>query len=533
MLIIKSVKQVCHYALALHLLVIGSHCMAQGMTPEARERDFNHMLTIIRDCSPYAAAGAANAITSTAPDSVWLRQVRQCPGDRAYFDIVSRKLRSLQTPHAYVLYPSGIRSYRRNPLARWWHRLSMRDIGRMERWQKTIGTPYYGWPAMTPLIEWYAHAGLDIAYQRGSYTLASDGEVEGTHGRLKVPRGATIETIEGMAVDDYVVSVSDRAILRIDMRLGKRYIGQLFSVDPGRDRPGWHAKFRLPQGWAKEGVIRKVPGFPDDAAGDPIGPNTVCVDLSDRIGYVRIRNFDQAHEREDGEIIRRFLGTIRGNDCQLIIDIRGNTGGSAGFWMNSVVAPLINQPLRYQESVAVRKGLLDWMGVRFLLYRLTGLPDMMLNRLRGYQCMEKLDGLANYPESDWAVYRITREIEPQRPTGFRGKIFLLVDADCVSAAEMFASMAKTTGFATVVGTATGGGNVRLFDPKTFVLPESGIIFRIDVDLPLAADGSATPRTVPDILLDACPPPSRLTRNALLIDPWIKHLLGKISASSTD
>lgn len=79
---------------------------------------------------------------------------------------------------------------------------------------------------------------------------------------------------------------------------------------------------------------------------------------------------------------------------------------------------------------------------------------------------------------------------------------MLVDDAVYSASEAFASFCKATGFATLVGTTTGGDGVGI-DPMVVVLPHSGICLRFSSSLGLNPDGSGNEEfgTVPDVVCE--------------------------------
>jgi hypothetical protein len=92
---------------------------------------------------------------------------------------------------------------------------------------------------------------------------------------------------------------------------------------------------------------------------------------------------------------------------------------------------------------------------------------------------------------------------------------------------------KKTGFAKILGTRTGGADVVLTNPPYFALPESGIIFRIDVDYVFNPDGKPNEVnfTEPDIYLSPGFPPRSYKREVLIKDPWLKKL-SRIDFGST-
>jgi len=94
----------------------------------------------------------------------------------------------------------------------------------------------------------------------------------------------------------------------------------------------------------------------------------------------------------------------------------------------------------------------------------------------------------------------SREVNPSiegRPL-FSGKIWLLVSETSYSSSESFAMFCKQTGFATLVGTNTGGDGGGM-DPIIFALPNTGILIRLSAEMSLNLDGSCNEEfgTTPD------------------------------------
>ncbi len=87
-----------------------------------------------------------------------------------------------------------------------------------------------------------------------------------------------------------------------------------------------------------------------------------------------------------------------------------------------------------------------------------------------------------------------------RRSGFDGKVWLLVSNQVYSAAEAFTVFCKDTGFATIVGTETGGDGIGI-DPVYFMLPNSGLLIRYSPLFGLNPDGSSNEEygSTPDII----------------------------------
>ncbi|MCL2350546.1 MAG: S41 family peptidase [Defluviitaleaceae bacterium] len=147
----------------------------------------------------------------------------------------------------------------------------------------------------------------------------------------------------------------------------------------------------------------------------------------------------------------------------LIVDLRGNPGGSTYAITRLIISPLINESLQM---------------TRYLYYNLGehSIAASELGILRGTRS----------PSSDINAYPFDRRVfdgyvaNPQqggRQNSFSGRVWILIDEITASAAEAVAIFSAYTNFATLVGENTSGVG---FGPAAyFNLPNTGIIIRFD------------------------------------------------------
>jgi len=235
------------------------------------------------------------------------------------------------------------------------------------------------------------------------------------------------------------------------------------------------------------------------SAGTVTDDNNVTTSVIDegRIAYIKIRSFSSRYVEQDRQQVLEFLASVR-DYPNLLIDIRGNGGGSEQYWRQLLVAPLISDPVAWRWYVVVRSG--------------AAVQEYMKNRLGpGYYFLQvgrgNLPRLQNVPREVFTEeyiepIQLPDVIMPKNPVGFTGRIFLLVDERVYSSTETFAAFAKTTGWATLVGTVTGGDGIG-FDPMVFTLPNSKLNIRMAESMGLNPDGTANEetKTVPDVLVD--------------------------------
>lgn len=233
-----------------------------------------------------------------------------------------------------------------------------------------------------------------------------------------------------------------------------------------------------------------------DAGGNTENVTTLIVDEG-RIAYLRIASFDTSNFDEEHSQIQAFLDQVH-NYEHLIVDITQNGGGSDEYWMAAIVAPLASHTLSSTNYALVRnsENTAPYLAEAFPaddLHPIDELPD--LPRLEPRDRELATHFLEN-----------TLEVEPTGG-GFAGKIWLLVDEYVYSSSEAFTVFCKDTGFATIVGSPTGGDGIGI-DPVFLVLPNSGLIVRYSALFGLNPDGSSNEEfgTTPDLLSPAGEPP---------------------------
>ncbi|BDS16781.1 S41 family peptidase [Clostridium perfringens] len=214
-----------------------------------------------------------------------------------------------------------------------------------------------------------------------------------------------------------------------------------------------------------------------------------------KIGYIYIPQMISYYNMgNDIELIDEYLNNIKEYQA-LIIDIRGNGGGDSYYWISYLVPKLIdkvyeNTTYSFWKDGEVINNYLKKSKVKYST---------------GFGEMKDLDTtkLVNLPvevKEDFKYYsKNTMEISPSEDSiKFKGNIYMLVDKGVYSSSEAFASFAKQTGFATLIGERTGGDGIGS-DPLLHMLPNSGYIFRFSKDMGTTADGTSNEefKTEPD------------------------------------
>ncbi len=217
--------------------------------------------------------------------------------------------------------------------------------------------------------------------------------------------------------------------------------------------------------------------------------------LDGRVAYLRLPSFYRNIDNDHKFLLDFYAANA---DCEhLIIDIRDNGGGYSWYWEHNIVAPNIDAPLAFYDLQIYRDSKQNHPFIRaeirqgaksFPLDQLPDLPKLNPDDLK----------LAD------RFLRFDQSVTPASEDGkklFQGKIWVLTGPRVYSAAEMFCYFCKQTGFATLVGEATGGDGPGV-SPALYALPNSGLLVQYSCSHGLNPDGSSNEEagTMPDIVI---------------------------------
>ncbi len=201
----------------------------------------------------------------------------------------------------------------------------------------------------------------------------------------------------------------------------------------------------------------------------------------------------------DAELLSEYLPKIQDYPA-LVIDIRGNPGGLMEYWQSLLVPAIAAQPYESANWLFFRGGASSTP----LLNEL-GLDLHPMEELAEFQ--KQFAPIQFAHEEDLKAFRyfyrdVTHVAPSENSIRYKGRIYVLTDERVYSAAEAFASFAKNSGFATLVGSKTGGDGLTL-GMLYRALPNSGYVFTYTNALGYAPDGSANEemKTAPDVQTD--------------------------------
>jgi hypothetical protein len=387
------------------------------------------------------------------------------------------------------------------------------------------------WPKLAGNLSTRAHPPFQVVGRDGKYFTGDDWQYDGT----TVLKGSEILKVNGMTCSRYLDFIKENTSLKYDAYPKGWADYFLMIVDEGPSFKGWQVDFALPDGTELVAFVPEVKGFPapNEEKAHTIEPkkNCTCLEMTDNVGYIHIRSFmgsplDFVFKRfieRDRKKIRAFLERSRGRYDKLIIDVRTNSGGDPAYFYDNLIRPFLDQPVTYGHEVGLKRRFLEDTSPSVLRQlRKTMVPEHVID-------MKEVKPPEGFDAKEWVFYRITRRLKPSRPFAFTGDTYILINGGCFSACDDYVSTVKRIGIATLVGQTTGGAGGIGYCMNPFVrLPQSGMIFALDVHLPLNPDGSFTALhgLEPDIELPDADAPRSITKENLLKDEWIKRVIAE-------
>lgn len=216
---------------------------------------------------------------------------------------------------------------------------------------------------------------------------------------------------------------------------------------------------------------------------------TTSIWADQNTAYLTIQSFALSNYEQDKTVLADFFAEVQ-EIPNLIIDLRGNGGGSDLYWEDLLVAPNAKEHLISERYYVFHSNetTAEYAAANNLIAE-------SIAASQEPQLSQYADFFSHYIK-DTTTFDVAANPYP-------GNIYVLVDDEVYSASENFVIFCKNTGFATLVGTTTGGDG-GIADPMLFALPNSGLIVRFSVFYGLNADGSGNEAkgTVPDIVTTA-------------------------------
>jgi hypothetical protein len=376
----------------------------------------------------------------------------------------------------------------------------------------------------------FAHPPFQIVRRDNEYVITDDWRRKG----ITIPAGSRISHVNGMTCPEYVDRLKEQTWLRYVAGNTDWITRNLLVVNEGKGFKGWTVDFLRPDGTAAEMFVPYKKGFPSGTSEFTDwgkNANCVCVELTDDVGYIRVKSMIGLFIKNDRKKISKFLDRSGGKYRKLIIDIRHNSGGLIYYGCDNLIRPFLDQTVVYKQTTGIKRKILTRLG-----------PDGVERLRRGVSTWaydlktEETKPPEGFDSKEWVFYEITRELKPADRYNFSGDIFVLIDAGTSSAADVYANDVRRIGYAKLVGQNTYGSAGTYFNAVMVRLPASGMIFMLEADLLINTDGTydEITGTAPDIELPPCELPASVTKDELLRDEWIRKIIeGSVGSKIKD
>jgi len=486
---------------------------APNLTAEDRRNDIEFLARWAKDYSPFVELNEKHkglaSYEALAPHYVQLAENAKSNAEfyqvvYGYFSLIG------VSGHGHLLSEQSLRGYLMESLRR----------GGQLPWYQLHAASY--WPKLQDRA-CFVHPPFRVVRDGEEYRTGEDWRDKN---RL-IPNGSKIVRVNGMECSSYLERLRQDTWVRYILRDTDWITDSLLAVHEGKNFRGWQVAFFLPDQTTCEAFVpwRKGSADPTEFSNYGSGSgNCICMELTQEVGYIRVKCMGGMFIEEDGKKIRKFLEDSAGRYRKLIIDVRHNGGGLHYYGFDNLIAPFLDESATYTEVGGVRRPFPADHEQAFLESLRRGVSIFAHET-----AVEEIEPPEEFDKTKWIFYKITRRVDPRERYNFSGQMYILLDGGTGSAADEYVNAAQRIGLASLVGRRTPGSCGPYFNPVMVRLPASGMIFMLEADLMLNQDGSVNEiaGTRPDIELAPCNLPEKVTKEELLKDAWINKVIADL------
>ncbi len=439
--------------------------------------DFEYLYNYISENYPYLQVkNRTHGYNWLDLKDTFVDRINTAADNEEFFKIITEAVIALQNRHTFVLYPGKVID----------NFNTMQFYPAEEVFTQEVADAASYWNSIflddeaERLIRKFD---VLIVYEKGEYVIHDyNSSWETTYGNETV-----VTHVNGVPVDEAILTSFDTAYIDYDFSRGKNYVWSIYPRHFGAD-----AEFTIlnSTGYSTDVSF----GIESELAVHPYQYPSTAVNLTtydaDKIGYMYVSKFYGTEVENSFPDILDFYLDIEDYD-NLIIDIRGNTGGFYSFWIDGIVQHFLESQTVFEFYNAYRTGdYVEYLHQNYLTAK-----------------MSKKDFPTLPPEvetKDFEIYKFWQTINPSEHIDFNGNITLLIDNMVFSAAEGFLHFCRKYDFVdNIYGTPSGGDGLMIW-PLYIVLPNSKLVINAASSLGIDHNGFANEevRTQPDVLYES-------------------------------
>ncbi|WP_346867448.1 MULTISPECIES: S41 family peptidase [unclassified Clostridium] len=307
-----------------------------------------------------------------------------------------------------------------------------------------------------------------------------------------VPVGSIITSINGKKINNYILELKNKVYLKKDFRRNVFYSNEIYKYD--NEPLEIEFLYNDEKNSSSINFFKRTEEFVKwyISEGNEDEPNVITDVMEDgQVAYLKVKSFDRT-SLENGEdiIIGNFFNKNK-NVKNIIIDIRGNSGGQESYG-DFIISNLIDKPVKFKYYHCLR----DTNYMEEKVYS---------NKAMGYLQKIELKEIPqnNYDLSGFKAVKLEETLEPNKNSiKYKGNLYILVDDEIYSSSENFINKVKEKNLARIIGTTTGGDGTGLSSVPE-VLPNSKLVFSIPPAITFNEDGTVNEEihTEPDIYIE--------------------------------
>lgn len=437
------------------------------LTIEEKIQDFNYVYNLLKENYPYFGVNKRKTgFDWLANKENFEKEIKETKDDVEFYNKMIEIFTTIQNGHTNIIYPDRLDYFQKSSK-------KMPEWNRILNGEKVNEKAEYWKMVINRIAENIIPINFD--YIEGKYVVSNP------YNTLGIKEGSILTKVNSIDVNSYVKSLINKNTLVYDYERKQLKLNKLYFID--------NKEFEInltlitPEGKVEDKKVKSITysNTNSNTNGRSKSDNFITRILSEnKIAYLKVQSMD----KEDNHKIFDFYREIK-NFPYLIIDIRGNGGGKDLCWKNYIVKPLIKGELVINNFLLFKEGtyIKNFIAENSELEQIKSIKTLPYNK--------------NYPKEISEGYKEYIELNEtlcsENYSGFKGKIYLLVDDYVFSSAESFAAFAKANKFAELIGTTTGGDGIG-FDPMVASMPNSGLVFRFTGHMALNPDGTANEET---------------------------------------